>query len=118
MGPRCRNRGDLAANRLDTGVLPFSGSGYPFKTDAQGRFELKGVIPGLKYTATVEKQEEEQEKDDRSMRPRQFFVIFTDLTVASGETKQLGDLKVKPDEPQPGRRFRPSRSPSQLPPSD
>ena len=118
MGAARRRRGDLAENSPDAGILPFSGSGHPFKTDAQGRFELKGVIPGLKYTAKVEEpQSDEPQSEERMMRPR-LFTVFTDLAVASAETKQLGDLTVKPDERRPGQRLRRPRSPAQLPPSD
>ena len=97
-----RRRDVFVESSRDAGILPFSGSGHPFKTDTQGRFELKGVIPGLKYTAKVEEpqsdepQSDEPQSEERMMRPR-LFTVFTDLAVASAETKQLGDLTVKPE---------------------
>jgi hypothetical protein len=53
------------------------------RTDAQGRFEIRGMIPGLKYSG-------------RSFDQRGRDMLFTDVTVLEGEDKMLGDLKQVP----------------------
>jgi protocatechuate 3,4-dioxygenase beta subunit len=97
--------GHLAEMKRDRGVLANSDGRRPFMTDAQGRFELKGIIPGLKYTAQV--------RVLRRMGSEpfpEFFTIFTDISAQSGETKQLGDLRLKAlEDDAPQKR----RSPSQ-----
>jgi hypothetical protein len=65
--------------------------GEQFATDKQGRFKLRGIIPGLKYSGTI------------------FYTggpwggypvpMFTDVTAKEGETKDLGDLPFKPPGP-------------------
>jgi len=61
-------------------------------TDQDGRFELPGIIPGLKYSADVRIPQEGFGKMSRSI----FGQIFTDVTAGPGEVKQLGVLRVKP----------------------
>ncbi len=58
-------------------------------TDAKGRFELKGIIPGLKYTVSARVPT----KVGNQMLP-QPVTLFSDVTAESGETKDLGDLKA------------------------
>ena len=64
--------------------------------DAEGRFELVGLIPGWKYTAWVSAP-----RNYRNL-PKQNLIIghaFTNMTVKPGENKNLGDLKIQPPEP-------------------
>jgi hypothetical protein len=51
---------------------------------ADGKFRVQGLIPGLKYGATA--------TDGNS----NIGEVFLDLTVAPGEVKDLGDLKIQP----------------------
>ncbi len=55
------------------------------RTGDDGRFRIEGLVPGLKYAATVHGP---VAKSD---------ALFRDLTVAPGEVKDLGDLRVSPD---------------------
>lgn len=60
--------------------------------DENGRFRIEGLAVGVKYNLLV--------KDEPTGRTRG-QVIF-DATVEAGETKDLGDLKVKPITPPSG----------------
>ena len=53
------------------------------KTDKRGRFELPGIIPGLKYSASA-----------RGPSARGGIPIFKDVTAEAGETKDLGDVQI------------------------
>ena len=71
-----------------------------FVTDKDGRFELCGLIPGLKYTVGATGYD--------TMNGRRYSVdrglLFTDETIEAGQSKDLGDLRVKPiiaDQKQP-----------------
>ena len=64
------------------GILPGD-----IATNPVGRFRVDRLVPGLEYGATV---------SDGKAGPG---VLFHDVTVAPGEVKDLGDLKVIP----PGR---------------
>jgi hypothetical protein len=83
--------GHLADIERNRGMMVPSGPGQYFSTDADGRFEVKGIIPRFKYTGFV-------------MVPRRFgnrllperLTVFTDVTVKAGETKQLGDMRLEP----------------------
>src|SRR5579863_2268290 len=59
-------------------------------SDANGRFTLRGIVPGLKYTATVHLP---------TRRPIGKFTIFVDATAEPGEIKDLGDLRPSPVKP-------------------
>jgi protocatechuate 3,4-dioxygenase beta subunit len=76
------------------GEFPTMIDGLPIRTDQDGRFELPGLIPGHKYTAGVTGTD--------TMNGRQYTaergLIFTDVTVESGQTKDLGDLSPKRQE--------------------
>jgi hypothetical protein len=65
-------------------ILPGSDWNNGVRVGDDGRFFIEGLVPGLKYSA-----------NSRSG----FNVpgdLFVDLTVAPGEAKDLGDLKVQP----------------------
>ncbi len=68
----------------DHGILPGSGDSPGPRTDRDGRFRIEGFVPGLKYGAAVVE--------------KNVYLggIFKDVRVGSGETKDLGDLKVMP----------------------
>jgi len=90
----------IAGRVLDEDGLPVPyapigcGRSHQATTDAQGRFEIKGLMPGSKYTATTSLMRREGNR-----RQREVFDLFTDVTAQSaGETKQLGDLRVKSQE--------------------
>ena len=77
-----------AAKSEDRGDLPVGlagGSGEPVGND--GRFRVEGLVPGLKYGGYA--VESAMVLGD----------VFRDVTVAPGETKDLGDLKVQPFKP-------------------
>jgi protocatechuate 3,4-dioxygenase beta subunit len=63
--------------------------GERFVTDKQGRFKLRGIIPGLKYSGVILS----------TGRPWGHSPVFTDVTAKEGETKDLGDLPFKPPGP-------------------
>jgi RNA polymerase sigma factor (sigma-70 family) len=52
------------------------------RTDAEGRFQIDGLIPGMKYHAMVMHGE----------YPRE---VFSELTLTSGQVKDLGDVTPK-----------------------
>jgi RNA polymerase sigma factor (sigma-70 family) len=52
------------------------------QTDAEGRFRIDGLVPGMKYYALV-------------MQGQYARELFTDLSLASGEAKDLGDVTPK-----------------------
>lgn len=52
------------------------------RTDAEGRFRIDGLIPGMKYHAMVM----------QGQYPRE---LFTDLALESGQAKDLGDVTPK-----------------------
>jgi protocatechuate 3,4-dioxygenase beta subunit len=63
-----------------------AGSGFhptrSFETDKDGRFRIEGLVPGLKYEISVMKQ------------GRIVGRLVRDLTVKSGESRDLGELQV------------------------
>ena len=64
----------------------------PTRTDNAGKFHLDGWLPGIKYFLLV------SESDTKAKR--RVVLRLTDLTVESGKTKDLGDLKIN-TEPRP-----------------
>lgn len=90
-------------------------------TDADGRFEIKGIIPGKKYSGRAFPMRREMNRP-----PFGFADLFTDVTAKEGETKQLGDVRLKQKNPK--RREKSSHTPkgtkaatsepSQQPPGD
>ena len=65
-------------------IVPGSDWNQGVRVGDDGRFFVEGLVPGLKYSATSRAGFE---------APGDLFV---DVTVASGEAKDLGDLKVQP----------------------
>ncbi len=56
-------------------------------TDVNGWFRFEGLVAGLKYDARLVNV-----KDDKG-----YGVVFDDLTLAPGESRDLGDVRAKPD---------------------
>jgi len=54
------------------------------KTDAEGKFRVEGLLPGLKYTLWV---------SDDGTRQRAPSHWQEDVTAESGKVKDLGDVK-------------------------
>jgi hypothetical protein len=67
------------------GVLPGGDRGEGIWIAPDGRFHLDGLVPGLKYRASV---------TDGVINKR--CTLFRDVTVVPGEVKDLGALKVVP----------------------
>jgi hypothetical protein len=63
-------------------------------TDAEGKFRLDGLLPGLKYTLVV--SEGEAEDVDRVILRRESL-----SPPAAGRNEDLGDLRAKPSRKQP-----------------
>lgn len=70
--------------QLEYGPLMVRSENGQVRTDAEGRFEFHGIIPGLKYAASV------------SRGNRHLGSIFHDVTAEPGETKDLGDVQPIP----------------------
>jgi RNA polymerase sigma factor (sigma-70 family) len=56
---------------------------HPIRTDAEGKFRIDGLIPGMAYRA------------DAGPLGVYGQLIFDDLSLTSGERKDLGDVKAK-----------------------
>ncbi|MDB5390956.1 MAG: blaR1 4 [Planctomycetaceae bacterium] len=76
--------------------------GHPILTDEQGRFELVGIMPGMKYNAQVFAHRKSSSGQDSMVH---LGPLFTDLVVEPGKKHDLGDVKVlasrAPKSPQP-----------------
>ena len=86
-----QSRGGLALNNRggiypeppgDRGILPNSSASPGIRIGRDGRFRIEGLVPGLKYGADA--VEGFMYRGD----------VFKDVSVAPGELKSLGDLKV------------------------
>ena len=78
--PRARSKPDLTAGSFPPGI----------RTDADGKFRIAGLAPGLTYRATL---------TDGKALLRAEGDLEKGVTVKAGETKELGDIKVKlPDQ--------------------
>jgi hypothetical protein len=58
----------------------------PVKPDKDGKFRIEGLVPGLKYHLQVGKG---------NYVARIFGLTSNEVSVKSGETKDIGELKVK-----------------------
>ncbi len=92
LGSMDRYEYDPHGEDKDRGILMNLVNGNWIETDAQGRFELKGIIPSLKYSA----------KGFRWIKidnvpAGTLGMLFRDVTADPGETKDLGDLRPEPD---------------------
>jgi hypothetical protein len=65
-------------------ILPGSDWNSGLRVGDDGRFFVEGLVPGLKYSATSRAGSEA------------LGDLFADVTVAPGEARDLGDLKVQP----------------------
>ena len=65
-------------------IVPGSDWNNGIRVGDDGRFSIEGLVPGLKYSATARTGFEA------------FGDLFVDVTVAAGETRNLGDAKVQP----------------------
>jgi beta-lactamase regulating signal transducer with metallopeptidase domain/protocatechuate 3,4-dioxygenase beta subunit/5-hydroxyisourate hydrolase-like protein (transthyretin family) len=83
-------RGD--SKHSDRGSLITRQDGKPLATDAQGRFEFAGLLPGRKYSAGVQGL---RTFGDSRKHLTLLGTIFEDVTVQPGETKDLGDVTIQ-----------------------
>ena len=83
--------GKFDPERADFVVVP----GHHVLTDVDGRFELVGVMPGLKYSARVLGTR----KVGNEVFPTILGTIFTDVVAKPGERRDLGDVKIVPEKP-------------------
>jgi hypothetical protein len=79
---------------LETGLHVFvrwayrSKPDYTPRTDEEGRFRVVGLIPGLKYNLA-------KYEADTPMG-RNVGLAFSDLVLQPGETRDLGDVTLRP----------------------
>jgi hypothetical protein len=57
------------------------------KTDADGRFRLEWLVAGLRYDAGVFNVKEGED----------FGIVFDEMVLAPGESRDLGDVRSKPE---------------------
>jgi RNA polymerase sigma factor (sigma-70 family) len=91
---------------LDTGLHVVEHIGYQPspdpRTDEQGRFRIERLVPGLKYNLAL--------MDERGATKveeiKWLGLVFTELVLKPGESKELGDRKLQsfPTRPRPGGR--------------
>jgi len=67
------------------GLLP---PGWPFRTDAKGRFRIEGLIPGLKHQLTL------SAGADQNIAPAAPGTL-KNLSPRTGEVLNLGDIRVR-----------------------
>jgi hypothetical protein len=60
------------------------------RTDAKGRFRVEGLIPGLKYHLAL------SESDTQAGQAKWKGLVFTNLVLTPGQTRDLGDVKLQP----------------------
>ena len=87
-------RGKPSAGELAYGVFQMNA-----KTDSQGRFELKGIVPGLKHTAHLNFFP--PFPAEKRLKSSLQGPIFADVVTKPGETKDLGDLRLELDSGKP-----------------
>lgn len=64
----------------------------PIKTDREGRFRFEGIIPGLKYSADVFAKRKLPDFPSPAMV--RIGKAFSDMSVESGEVKDLGEIVI------------------------
>jgi hypothetical protein len=62
------------------------------RTDEQGRFRVEGLIPGLRYNLALV----DEKGATRLEQVKWEGLAFRDLVLKPGETKDLGDVKLRP----------------------
>jgi hypothetical protein len=81
---------------LDVGVPVVKRSGYKPspdpRTDAEGRFSVAGLVPGLKYHLAWPETDSAFEPDQIKWKG----LAFSNLVLKPGESKDLGDVKLQP----------------------
>jgi RNA polymerase sigma factor (sigma-70 family) len=81
---------------LDVGVHVVERSGYKPspdpRTDEEGRFAAEGLVPGLKYNLVLPDTDGAFDFDQIKWKG----LLFSDLVLKPGETKDLGDVKLQP----------------------
>jgi protocatechuate 3,4-dioxygenase beta subunit/beta-lactamase regulating signal transducer with metallopeptidase domain len=102
-------RGQPSAADLEHGVLQIN-----LKTDSDGRFELKGIVPGLKYSAYLNFRP--GFFTERRLKGSRQGPVFSDVTAEPGQTKNLGDLVLKLDSGKPAESVKPTTN--EKPPLD
>jgi beta-lactamase regulating signal transducer with metallopeptidase domain/protocatechuate 3,4-dioxygenase beta subunit len=102
-------KGRPSAEDLGYGVFALN-----VKTESEGRFELKGIVPGLKYTAHLNFFP--PLFTEKKLRSSMQGPIFTDVIAEAGETKNLGDLRLKLDSGMPAESVKPTTN--EKPPLD
>jgi hypothetical protein len=84
-------QGHLAEMKRDRGSVPKL---WPYReTDKKGRFEIEGLVPGLKYTAALWFPQRTSRGNGMGL-----VDLFADVALKSGQTKDLGDVRAKPPE--------------------
>lgn len=79
----------LVRGESDHNYLPGTGPlAQPIRADGQGRFDLPGIVPGLKFELIVSAP---PRKGDRVLRT---IHEVKDLTLKEGETRNLGELRA------------------------
>jgi beta-lactamase regulating signal transducer with metallopeptidase domain/protocatechuate 3,4-dioxygenase beta subunit len=63
-------------------------------TDSNGHFKIRGVLPGLKYSAVASKAVE----NPSEMMAKYLGELFKDVMIEGAETKDLGDVKAQQHE--------------------
>jgi hypothetical protein len=79
--------GSMPGRLAEHGILPGVNLGGGIRVGRDGRFRIEGLVPGLKYGAGASESV-----------LNYLGELFHDLTVAPGEIKDLGDIKIVPPE--------------------
>jgi RNA polymerase sigma factor (sigma-70 family) len=87
--------GDLFATDPDPDPPGRTGVSKNTTLDKDGRFRVEGLVPGLKYSVTV--AESSNETDQPNMKI--LGTLFEDLQVEPGQTRDLGDVTIRPARP-------------------
>jgi hypothetical protein len=78
----------VVSRPLDLGCLP-----YAVMPDKNGTFRMEGLVPGLKYNLHAVKD---------IGRGRRDASVVQNISVKSGEVKDLGEVRIELDEEGPG----------------